>query len=182
MKKTLVSLVLGIAVTVNSTLLPSKAYCLEEKAKVQAEEKTPSGFPIKDEYTFDEFKQSLGKRYESLSKEQKKLLEKRWKDNEYKHNSCYHNLIPAIYGYPEFVFKEQYEGDKKSFLDFSIKKIDKTRLRGYLDAFPWIKESELEKIDKIPYGQGNPDKILLWLEEMAPHFNTSFHSMKNKRE
>lgn len=164
MKKSLTSLILGTALALSITPLSSKTYALENKTVAE-----DSKLPSKDEFTFDDFKQALGKRYETLSEAEKKQVKQNFFDEKFKYFINYNTIAPSVYQNPKKIYEEN-DRDKKEIDDFKIRNLSKEKLKEYLEVFPWIKEKDFQKIDNTAAGTPNPDKILIYASESIEKF------------
>jgi hypothetical protein len=176
MKRTLTSLILSTALALPiASSMHSKAYCLEEKtATATAYNQALS----KPEYTFDEFKQALGKRYETLSEEEKKQVKQNFFDKQSNLYNIYREVTPLIYAFSNEGYKELSEEEKKSFNNFDVNSIPSQKLKEYFTAFPWIKKEAL-KTKNINDNKPNPDIFLLWLEySISTHRGLNYNYLK----
>jgi len=171
MGRKLLDIVLGTCLAFGMPLV-EKPCALENMAYSQQTAAVGKSSPREE--GFNGFQRALGKRYECLTDAEKKQLRQNFYDNKFVHQVDYKSLIPSLYGDSKSLELID-EDEKKSFNEFRIQNIPKERLKAYLNAFPWIKESEIHNIDRIPIGTPNPDKTLLWLEETVPHFGLNFN-------
>ncbi len=173
MGRKLLDIVLGTCLAFVPLSIVEKPMSLESVAYCQETAAVGKPLPKKAEYTFEEFRQALGKRYETLTDAEKRQVKQNFFDEKFVHQVDYKSLIPLLYG--DSKSSELVDEDEgKSLNCFKIQNIQKEKLKEYLRAFPWIKEFEIQNIDKIAVGTPNPDRILLWLEETLPHFELNF--------
>jgi hypothetical protein len=161
MKKSLTSLILGTALALPIVSLSSKTYSFEDKAVA-----TDSKLPSRDEFTFDDFKQALGKRYEILPEAEKVKIKENYKDKKFKYSSQYESLVYLCYAYPDALYSEDLPNlEKKEFEKFDIGKIDKKRIAEYYESFPWLKEKKAFQKKPIENNKINPDCLLIYYLE-----------------
>lgn len=129
----------------------------------------------KEKYSFDEVTDALGDRYSRLSDDEKEIVEKNFKKGKNYIQFSLQTFAARVYDREKrkIFFKEESSYDR-AIWDIKFSDLKKQELNEYLEAFPWMKKLDLEKIDKE---SNNPDRILVGLCELYKNYDKTLSGL-----